>query len=103
MAAISEYRYDGANSDEFFTGTFTEFIAGVTTRVGNEVVSTEEKLNNQEAIDEFLQMQRQSHSGVNLDEELTNLLQFQRSFQGTSRVINVLDSLLELVVSGLVR
>ena len=101
VAAISEYRYDGENSDEFLTGTFSEFIAGVTTRVGNEVVSTEEKINNQKAVDEFLETQRQSYSGVNLDEELTNLLQFQRSFQGTSRVINVLDSLLELVVSGL--
>ena len=103
VAAISDYRYDGTNSGEFLTGTFTEFIAGVTTRVGNEVVSTEEKLKNQEAVDEFLENQRQSYSGVNLDQELTNIMQFQRSFQGTSRVIKVLDSLLELVVSGLVR
>jgi flagellar hook-associated protein 1 FlgK len=38
-----------------------------------------------------------------MDEEVTDLLRYQRAFQATSKVISTLDQLLELVVTGLVR
>ena len=37
------------------------------------------------------------------DEEVTDLMRYQRAFQATSKVISVLDQLLETVVVGLVR
>jgi flagellar hook-associated protein 1 FlgK len=47
--------------------------------------------------------QREELGGVNMDEEVTDLLRYQRAFQATSKVISTLDQLLELVVTGLVR
>jgi flagellar hook-associated protein 1 FlgK len=38
--------------------------------------------------------QRASVSGVSLNEELANLLQFQRAFQAASRMIGVADGML---------
>ncbi|MFB3901871.1 MAG: flagellar hook-associated protein FlgK [Acidobacteriota bacterium] len=49
-----------------------------------------------------LQNQREAVSGVSLDEEAVNLLQYQRSYQASSRLIKVLDQLLEETL-GLVR
>jgi flagellar hook-associated protein 1 FlgK len=44
---------------------------------------------------------RDQFSGVSQDEELTDLMKFQRSFQATSRFINVVDNLLDQVVNRL--
>lgn len=41
-----------------------------------------------------LQAQKESISGVNLDEEAVSLVKFQRAFQGASRFVSVVDQLL---------
>jgi flagellar hook-associated protein 1 FlgK len=46
---------------------------------------------------------RQELGSVNVDEEVTDLMRYQRAFQATSKVIGVLDQLLETVVTSLVR
>ena len=50
---------------------------------------------------EFEQLQglRESVSGVSLDEELTNLLSFQRSFEASARMITVADELLQTILT----
>lgn len=47
-----------------------------------------------EAIFSSLKVQKESISGVNLDEEAIALLKYQRAFQGTSRFISVVDDML---------
>ncbi len=50
---------------------------------------------------EFGQIQglRESVSGVSLDEELTNLLSFQRSFEASARLITVADDLMQTLLA----
>ncbi len=50
---------------------------------------------------EFGQIQglRESVSGVSLDEELTNLLSFQRSFEASARLITVADELMQTILN----
>ena len=45
-----------------------------------------------------LQSLRESVSGVSLDEELTNLLTFQRSFEASARLLTVADELLQILL-----
>jgi flagellar hook-associated protein 1 len=40
--------------------------------------------------------------GVNLDEELANLVLFQRSFEANARVIRIVDEMLDTVVNGMI-
>jgi flagellar hook-associated protein 1 FlgK len=42
---------------------------------------------------------RESFSGVSLDEEMTNLLKFQRGFQACSRALNAMDDAVDLLIS----
>jgi flagellar hook-associated protein 1 FlgK len=42
-------------------------------------------------------------SGVSLDEEMADLMKYQRAFQASSRVFTVLDDLLDVVVNQLGR
>ena len=44
---------------------------------------------------------RDQFSGVFLDEEMTDMMKFQRSFQASARHVNVIDTLLEQVVNRL--
>ena len=45
-----------------------------------------------------LQAQRESISGVNLDEEAISLIKFQRAFQGAARFVRVVDDLISELV-----
>jgi flagellar hook-associated protein 1 FlgK len=41
----------------------------------------------------------QTDAGVNLDEEMTNLLQFQRSYQAAARLISTIDDILDTLIN----
>ncbi len=47
----------------------------------------------------MLQTQRDSVSGVSLDEEMTNLTKYQQAYQASARLINTVDQLLDTVLS----
>ncbi len=53
----------------------------------------------QTVIAEALAAQRESVSGVNLDEEAINLLQYQRGYQGAARFITVIDEMMETLLT----
>jgi flagellar hook-associated protein 1 FlgK len=53
----------------------------------------------EERLIETLQNQRDQISGVSLDEEVTHLVELQAAFRANSRVISVVDRLLEDVLS----
>ncbi|MFC7479780.1 flagellar basal body rod C-terminal domain-containing protein [Luedemannella flava] len=42
---------------------------------------------------------RSSQSGVNLDEEMTNLLAYQRAYEAASRVFNSIDETLDTLIN----
>jgi flagellar hook-associated protein 1 FlgK len=46
-----------------------------------------------------LTTQRQQVSGVSLDEEATNLIQYQHAYEAAARVISVMDSLLDTLIN----
>lgn len=45
--------------------------------------------------------QRESVSGVNLDEEAANMVKYQRAYQAAARLMNTFDEMLDLVVNNL--
>ncbi len=47
---------------------------------------------------ENLQVQQQSYSGVNIDEETINLLAFQRAYQGSARFLGVVDEMMQTLL-----
>lgn len=45
--------------------------------------------------------QRESISGVSLDEEMTNLVKFQKSYSAAARMVTMMDDMLNTIVNGM--
>jgi flagellar hook-associated protein 1 FlgK len=43
--------------------------------------------------------ERTSQSGVNLDEEMSNLVQYERSYQAAAKVISTIDDMLDVLIN----
>jgi len=52
-----------------------------------------------EVVVETLDMERQSISGVSVDEEAIHLITFQRAFQGAARYVSLIDQMLDDVIA----
>lgn len=76
------------------------------TIINNLAVATQEasrQADNQETILANLEDQKASVSGVSLDEEMTNLIQYQHAYQANAKIISTIDELLDVVINGLKR
>ena len=66
---------------------------------GSTAQGADGNLKAQEILHGQLTSHRAAVSGVSLDEELANLLQYQRSFDAASRMIVVADELFQTILS----
>jgi flagellar hook-associated protein 1 FlgK len=62
--------------------------------VGNDTSNTSADADSSNLILQQLQDQRGSVSGVSLDEQASNLIQYQTAYQAAARVISTIDNLL---------
>ncbi len=74
-------------------------------RFGVEVASARRLTENQRVLTAQVDANRESLAGVSIDEEMVNLLAAQRAYEGASRVITTLDSVLDTLINrtGLTR
>jgi flagellar hook-associated protein 1 FlgK len=112
----------GTTREEFLAGNFTASVAlgveinsninGMTVggyfkdTVNRLAVQTQEAkriVKNHEALLSSLDESRTSISGVSLDEEMANMIQFQHAYQANAKIISTVDELLDVVINGLKR
>jgi flagellar hook-associated protein 1 FlgK len=78
--------------------TFSDAYQSLVTNLGlNAQDAGSQKAFYQGLVDQLSQM-RDSVSGVNLDEELTNLVKFQRSYQAAAKLISTADELYQTLL-----
>jgi flagellar hook-associated protein 1 len=53
----------------------------------------------QDSVTDQVDTARDAESGVNLDEEMTNLLTYQRGYEAASRVLTTIDSMLDQLIN----
>jgi flagellar hook-associated protein 1 FlgK len=81
--------------------TFAEFATRTVITVGQDIRDINNRLDVQQGVESILKDRRSEVSGVSLDEEVAQMVQFQRAFQASSRVFTTLSDMLELIVTGL--
>ena len=68
-------------------------------RVANDVNTIKRQETNSQALVDSVSDRRQSVSGVSLDEEMTNMIRFQRGFQASSRAMSTVDDMLDALIN----
>ncbi|NCC49896.1 MAG: flagellar hook-associated protein FlgK [Spartobacteria bacterium] len=79
--------------------TFNEFYAAMVGDLGAAVQTAETLAGDGAQVISMLEDAIQSESGVNLDEELIEMLQAQRAYQAAARIISTVDEMLQVVLS----
>lgn len=81
------------------TKTVTQFYSRFVSSIGSDITSAGNSVKGVELVLGQLESQRDSVSGVSLDEEMTNLIKFQRSYEAAARIINTADEMLQTVLN----
>lgn len=79
--------------------TFGDYYGRTAANLGVTTQGAQRDLLAQESIHENLERQRGSVSGVALDEELVNLLKYQRAFDASARMITITDEMLQTLLN----
>lgn len=56
---------------------------------------------NSTVLRDSVEERRQSVSAVSLDEEMTNMIQFQHAYNASARMISLQDELLDKIINGM--
>jgi flagellar hook-associated protein 1 FlgK len=83
----------------FTGGTVTDQYSSLIFNVGTDVATAQSNLKEHQALLTQLQNVKQSVSGVSIDEETVSILQFQRSYQASARLIETVDQLLQTALA----
>lgn len=81
--------------------TFDDYFANSVTNVGLKGEQAETNYLSQNAVMNDLRGLRDSISGVNIDEELADIIKFQHGYNAAAKFVSVMDSLLDTVIKRL--
>ena len=81
--------------------TFDDYFADTVTNVGLKGEQAETNLLTQTAIMDDLRNMRDSISGVNIDEELAEIMKFQHGYNAAAKFVTVWDSLIDTIINRL--
>lgn len=78
---------------------FTDFFSEILSGIGRDALDAKTNMETQGSIVNQIDMQRQSISGVSIDEEMANMLRLQRSFQAAAKALSIFDEVTEELIS----
>jgi len=87
------------NASVFSGGSITELYRSFVYTLGSDTAQANVGMRQHEALLTQLENRRQQISGVSIDEETVKILQFQRSFEASARIVKAVDELLQLTLS----
>jgi flagellar hook-associated protein 1 FlgK len=79
--------------------TFKDYFVSLVSDVGQQLQTSQDANTFQQALFDQTQARRESLSGVNIDEEVTHLIQFQRAFEAASRLISIGNEMYETMIN----
>jgi flagellar hook-associated protein 1 FlgK len=101
-ASVAGSPGDGGNAHAIAgmrRGVVDTAYAGLVTRIGSDVQDAVRESSNATVLVDALENRRQSVSGVSLDEEMTNIVRFQRGYQAAGRALSAMDELIDFLVN----
>jgi flagellar hook-associated protein 1 FlgK len=94
----SNAKYIASLQSSSIGNSYTSLVSEIGVRVQNAESVAKNNANFMRQISTL----RESNSGVSLDEELTNLVKYQKAFEGSAKLINTATEMLDVIL-GLIR
>ncbi|MDX1951363.1 MAG: flagellar hook-associated protein FlgK [Verrucomicrobiota bacterium] len=79
--------------------TFSQRYTQIVASLGESISEVNFQVVDQGVVEKMLKGQRDSISGVSLDEEMTDLIKYQKAFEASARLITTVDEMLDTVVN----
>ncbi len=95
IAGLRNEKAAFTNGDNTIEGAYNMMV----TNIGISKQQSDNMVANQEVLLNQLVMRRESTAGVNIDEEVTDLIKFQKSYEANARVIQVLAEMLDVLIN----
>ncbi len=93
------FTFDIAGSNDQVQTSVNDFYSALVSRLGSNAQSSERTVNNHESVLQSIDNNRMSVSGVSLDEEMANLVQFQHAYNAAARYVSTTDELLDVIIN----
>lgn len=84
-----------ALQNQTFIGHYSETVS----HLGQALADTNNDISDQQVVANMYKTQRESISGVSLDEEMTDLIRFQKAYQASAKLLTTIDEMLDTVLS----
>lgn len=89
-----------ANTTPIFTGSLQDMFLNIESVLGNDISSTTVVLTSYATTADGLYMDRDAVSGVDLNEEAANMMQYQKAYSAACRLMTTLDQALDKLING---
>jgi len=88
-----------SNLTNLSSGTLDDYFRAVISELGTRSSNSSRNLQNQQDLVDNVEVQRQSVSGVSLDEEMADVIKFQHAYNAAARNMTVIDEMLDRVIN----
>jgi len=92
--------YAASKDDIYFKGNFQDMLTNFNVILASDRKTTETQYNGYETKVLARDNDRSSVSGVDLNEEATSMMQFQKSYAAACQLLTTLDSMLDKLING---
>lgn len=89
------------NTALYAWGSPDDFVKSLVSNLGVDAQDAIRNKGNEEVLLKQIEYNRQAIMGVSLDEEMTNMVKFQQSYNACARMMNVMDEMIDLIVNRL--
>lgn len=94
---------DAANNTKYYSGTFQEMLNNTNHVLASDQKTTTTLYSGYTTRALALDNDRQSVSGVDLNEEATSMMMYQKSYAAACQLMTTLDSMLDKLINGTIR
>ncbi|ABR46952.1 flagellar hook-associated protein FlgK [Alkaliphilus metalliredigens QYMF] len=82
-----------------FKGTPEDFMISLIANLGVNTQEATRMASNQSILTNQIDRQRQSISGVSLDEEMANMVRFQHAYNASARMVTTMDEMIDVIIN----
>jgi len=99
MVQLQYNDLDFTSNNSSITTTISGYYSYITSSIANDSDKVNTNVETQQVIYNSIEKEYQNQSGVNMDEEMTNLMKFQRGYQASAKVITTINAMFDTLLN----